>query len=117
MSPKVARTGPSVPVWRCPLFGEYRKSRFEAARSESDLGCVKTCASRECAELFTPLSALDRDCQCCCFPIQRNRDKISSCKFDIGVFTQAGPAADVATGQHRPEIRACAASWTGSELP
>jgi hypothetical protein len=32
----MARTGPSVPVWRCPLFGEYRKSRFEAARSESD---------------------------------------------------------------------------------
>src|SRR6266446_7420731 len=63
--------------------------------SAHDLGCVKTCASRECAELFTPLSALDRDCQCCCFPIQRNRDKISSCKFDIGVFTQPGrPTTD-----------------------
>jgi hypothetical protein len=59
-------------------------------------GCVKTRASRECAELFSPLSPFDRDCQCCSFPIQPNRDKISTCKFDVGVFTQPGSSlADV----------------------
>jgi hypothetical protein len=34
------------------------------------------------------LVPLDCDCQCCSFPIQRNRDKISTCKFGVGVFTQ-----------------------------
>ena len=29
--------------------------------------CVKTCASRECAELFSPFSCFDCDCQCCSF--------------------------------------------------
>jgi hypothetical protein len=52
--------------------------------------CVKTCASRECAELFSPFSSFDCDCQCCSFPIQRNRDKLSTRKFDVGVFAQAG---------------------------
>jgi hypothetical protein len=70
---------------------------------EIDPGCVKTCASRECAELFSPLSPFDRDCQCCSFPIQRNRDKISTCKFDIGVFTQPGSKAEVT----RPRNHAC----------
>jgi len=56
-------------------------------------GCVKTCARRECAELFSLLSPFDCDCQCCSLPIQRNRDKISTCKFDIGVFTQSGSRA------------------------
>jgi hypothetical protein len=60
------------------------------AKSEMGPGCVKTCASRECAELFSPLSPFDRDCQCCSFPIQRNRDKVSTCKFDVGVFTRPG---------------------------
>jgi hypothetical protein len=48
----VALNGPTVPVWRCPLFGEDRKSRFAAVRtavdpeadiveasSRDDLGC------------------------------------------------------------------------------
>jgi hypothetical protein len=51
-------------------------------------GCVKTCASRERGELFSPFSFFDCDCQCCSFPIQRNRDKRSTRKFDVGVFTQ-----------------------------
>jgi hypothetical protein len=39
--------------------------------------CVKTCASRECAELFCPLRPFDRR-QCYSFPIQPNRDEISA---------------------------------------
>jgi hypothetical protein len=64
----------------------------------SELGpaYVKTCASRECAELFSPFSSFDCDCQCCSFPIQRNRDKLSTRKFDVGVFTQAGSKAELA---------------------
>ena len=58
-------------------------------------GCVKTCASRECAELFSPFSSFDCDCQCCSFPIQRNRDKLSTRKFDVGVFTQPGSKTEV----------------------
>jgi hypothetical protein len=59
-------------------------------------GCVKTCASRERAELFSPSSSFDRDCQCASFPIQRNRDKRSTRKYDVGVFTQPVPEADMA---------------------
>src|SRR5258708_20173675 len=60
-----------------------------------DPACVKTRASKECAELFSPFSSFDCDCQCCSFPIQRNRDEISTRKFGVGVFTQAGSKTDV----------------------
>jgi hypothetical protein len=50
--------------------------------------CVKTCRSRECAELFSLFSSFDGDCQSGSFLIQRNRDKLSTRKFDVGVFTQ-----------------------------
>src|SRR5713226_9362440 len=63
--------------------------------SALEAACVKTRASRECAELFSPFSSFDCDCHCCSFPIQRNRDKISTRKFDVGVFTQAGPIRDM----------------------
>jgi hypothetical protein len=53
-----------------------------------DPGCVKTCASRECAELFSPVSSFDGYSQRCSAPNQPNRDKISTRKFDVGVFTQ-----------------------------
>jgi hypothetical protein len=62
--------------------------------SQMGPACVKTRASRECAELFSPFSSFDCDCQCCSFPIQRNRDKISTRKFDVGVFKQAGSISD-----------------------
>ena len=55
-----------------------------------DPGCVKTCTSRECAELFSLFSSFDGDCQSGSFVIQRNRDKLSARKFDVGVFTQPG---------------------------
>src|ERR1700680_222851 len=58
-------------------------------------GCVKTSTSRECTELFSLFSSFDGDCQSCSFLIQRNRDKLSTRKSDVGVFTQAGSKADL----------------------
>jgi hypothetical protein len=60
-----------------------------------DPGCVKTRTSRECVELFSLFFSFDGDCQRCSFLIQRNRDKPSTRKFDIGVFTQPGPLTDL----------------------
>src|SRR6266566_758744 len=60
-------------------------------------GCVKTCTSRECAELFSLFSSFDGDCQSGSFLIQRNRDRLSTRKPDVGVFTQSGsPGSDIA---------------------
>jgi hypothetical protein len=52
--------------------------------------CVKTRTSRECAEFLSLFSSFDGDCQSGSFLIQRNRDKLSARKFDVGVFTQPG---------------------------
>src|SRR6266852_5565229 len=57
-------------------------------------GCVKTRASRECAELFSPFSSFGDDWQSSSFPIHRNRERISTRKFEVGVFTQPGSRAD-----------------------
>jgi nitrate reductase gamma subunit len=38
----------------------------------------------------------DGYCRCCSFPIQPIRDRISTRKFDVGVFTQSGPICDIA---------------------
>src|SRR5207249_8399132 len=60
-----------------------------------DGSCVKTCTSRECAELFSLFSSFDGDCQSGSFLIQRNRDRLSTRKPDVGVFTQSGPNPDI----------------------
>src|SRR5258708_5694087 len=76
--------------------GQSGKHMLAWSFSGFDPACVKTRASKECAELFSPFSSFDCDCQCCSFPIQRNRDEISTRKFGVGVFTQAGPKPDMA---------------------
>src|SRR5712672_1851870 len=65
--------------------------------SVSGPGRVKTCTSRECAELFSLFSSFDGDCQSGSFLIQRNRDKLSTRKFDVGVFTKPGSSTDLTT--------------------
>src|SRR6202158_6637985 len=95
MSLFLARNGLAKPSNACPLMRAKRTLHGHRFWSVNDPGCVKTCASRECAELFSPLSPVRLCCQCCSFPIQRNRDKISMCKFDVGVFTQPGPICDM----------------------
>jgi len=63
--------------------------------SEMGPGCVKTRLSGECAELSSLFSSFDGDCQSGSFVIQRNGDKLSTRKFDVGVFTQAGSFASI----------------------
>jgi hypothetical protein len=76
---------------RCLLLGESGKHLLALSFSGFDPACVKTCPSRECAELFSLFSSFDGDRQGGSFVIERNRDKLSTRKFDVGVFTQAGP--------------------------
>jgi hypothetical protein len=57
-------------------------------------GRVKTRKSKEGAELFSLFSSFDGGWQSCSFLIQRKRDKLSTRKFDVGVFTQPAPEAD-----------------------
>src|ERR1700694_2792185 len=78
----------SVHRGRPEVTGPLRNDAF-------DPGCVKTCTSRECAELFSLFSSFDGDCQSGSFLIQRNRDKLSTPKLGVGVFTQPGPKADI----------------------
>jgi hypothetical protein len=56
----------------------------------SELGpdCVKTSTRGERAELFSLLSSFDGACQSGSFLIPRYRDKRSTRKFDVGIFTQ-----------------------------
>src|SRR5258708_34248796 len=78
------------------FVGEQREWDLRTPKSENAAACVKTRVRTECAELFSPFSSFNCDGQCCSFPIQRNRDEISTRKFDVGVFTQAGPEGDIA---------------------
>src|SRR5260370_23532227 len=88
-----------------------------------DPGCVKTFASQDCAELFSLFSSFDGDCQSGSFLIQCNRDKLSTRKFDVGVFTQPGSKTEVAALQrdvcfapvsvHRQAVSACPKTATG----
>src|SRR5712672_3054157 len=82
----------------------YRTSNNEGHRVAVTLdtkvliqGCVKTCTSRECAELFSLFSSFDGDCQSGSFLIQRNRDKLSTRKFGVGVFTRTFVSSVTAT--------------------
>jgi hypothetical protein len=80
----------------------YRTSNNEGHRVAVTLdtkvliqGCVKTCVS---TELFSLFSSFDGDCQSGSFLIQCNRDKLSTLKFGVRVFTQPGdpkPTFDV----------------------
>src|SRR5712691_5659509 len=89
--PKFVAHSPLAPVTAYPI-------RMSALGP----GCVKTCTSRECAELFSLFSSFDGDCQSGSFLIQCNRDKLSTLKFDVGVFTQPG---SFATGSSRRQVR------------
>src|SRR5436190_3052633 len=75
--------------------GQSGKHMLAWIFSGFDPGCVKTYTSGECAELFSLFSSFDGDRQSGSFLIERNRDKLSTRRFDVGVFTQAGPVADI----------------------
>src|ERR1017187_7018559 len=78
-----------------PLAGVIRTWRGRPNSVEIDPGCLKTCMSRECTELFSLFPPFDGDCQSYSFLIHRNRDRLSTRKSDVGVFTQPRSKADV----------------------
>jgi hypothetical protein len=65
------------------------------ARARNYPMCENVREQRTRRIVFSPFFSFDCDCQCCSFPIQRNRDKPSTRKFDLGVFTQPGPLSDI----------------------
>jgi hypothetical protein len=73
--------------------GTIRIRQSTPSMSQDDPGCVKTSMRGERAELFSLFSCFDGACQSGSFLIQSNRDKRSTRKFDVGVFTQPGPEA------------------------
>src|SRR5450755_3366929 len=77
------------------LSGVNRTSRLRPPTSEFDPGCVKTSTRGKRAELFSLFSSFDGPCQSGPFLIQCNRDKHSTRKFDVGVFTRPGPGTDL----------------------
>jgi len=86
----------------------YRTSNNEGHRVAVTLdtkvliqGFVKTRTRGECAELFSLFSSFDGACQSGSFLIQRNRDKRSKRKFDVGVFTQPGSDSEVHSRNRR----------------
>src|SRR5882672_1622681 len=79
----------------CPLLGEERTSNIRRLRSAFDPGCVKTCTSRECAELFSLSSSPSSGRKYFWFSNLRNRDGISTRRLNVGVFTQPRPTTDI----------------------
>src|SRR6266446_6791050 len=77
------------------LSGVKRKSDFWAVRSAFDPGCVKTCTSQECAELFSLSSSLSSGRKHFWFSNLRNREGVSTRKLNVGVFTRPRPKADI----------------------
>gem|GEM_PF-3613878 len=61
-------------------------------------GSVKTRLSQGRAELFSLFSSFDCACQSGYFAIQRNRDKRSTRKLEVGVFTQPGARGPITPG-------------------
>src|ERR1700681_860316 len=80
----------------------HRSSILRSLRLALGPDRVKTCTSRECGELFSLFSSFSGDCQSGSFVIQRNRDKLSTRKLDVGVFTQPGSFSDVDALPHGP---------------
>src|SRR5258705_11923443 len=79
-----------------PLTASKQTSRRKAATSGLDPGCVKTCTSQECAELFSLSSSLGSGRKHFWFSNLRNRDGISTRRLNVGVFTRPRPKAEVA---------------------
>src|SRR6266404_1251941 len=75
--------------------GQSGKHVLDLSSSGFDPGCVKTCTSQECAELFSLSSSLSGGRKHFWFSNLRNRDGISTRRLNVGVFTRPRPTADV----------------------
>src|SRR5258708_38465010 len=75
--------------------GQSGKHMLLSGISPFDPGCVKTCTSQECAELFSLSSSLSSGRKHFWFSNLRNRDGISTRRLNVGVFTQPRPTPDL----------------------
>src|SRR5258706_11958241 len=64
----------------------------------TDPGCVKTCTSQECAELFSLSSSLSSGRKHFWFLNLRNREGVSARRLNVRVFTRPRPQADIGYG-------------------
>src|SRR6266446_1750605 len=94
MSPLLALFGHGAMSDLSPLSGVKRKLDFGAVRAAFDLGCVKTCTSQECAELFSLSSSLSNGRKHFWFSNLRNREGVSTRSLNVGVFTRPRPISD-----------------------
>src|SRR6266436_5054214 len=94
-SPPLAPNGPPAMSAVRSLSGVERTCRSSRATSGFDPGCVKTCTSQECAELFSLSSSLSGGRKHFWFSNLRNRDGISTRRLNVGVFTRPRPKADL----------------------
>src|SRR6266446_7781201 len=78
--------------------GQLGKHLLALSFSLFDPGCVKTCTSQECAELFSLSSSLSGGRKHFWFSNLRNRDGISTRRLNIGVFTRPRPGTDIDRG-------------------
>src|SRR5665811_659219 len=79
-----------------PMLQNVKKALANSEPSTHGTGCVKTCLSQGCAELFSQLPSLDRTGKCNWFSHRQNREGISTRKLNVRVFTQPGPRAELA---------------------
>jgi len=77
------------------LVRQSGKHLLALSLSDFDPGCVKTCTSQECAELFSLSSSLSSGRKRFWFSNLRNRDGISTRRLNVGVFTRPRPEADI----------------------
>src|SRR6266566_10011946 len=78
-----------------PLSGEDRKWPLDVKATLFDSGCVKTCTSQECAELFSLSSSLSSGRKHFWFSNLRNREGVSTRRLNVGVFTRPRPLTDL----------------------
>jgi hypothetical protein len=76
--------------------GQSGKHLLALSFSGFDPGCVKTCTSQECAELFSLSSSLSGGRKHFWFSNLRNRDGISTRRLNVGVFARPRPKGDIA---------------------
>src|SRR6266480_7311537 len=97
-----------------PLSGEDRKWPLDVKATLFDPGCVKTCTSQECAELFSLSSSLSSGRKHFWFSNLRNRDGISTRRLNVGVFTRPRPGAEI---EPHTGVAAKSREWSfGQEL-
>src|ERR1019366_1832430 len=77
-------------------------------------GCVKTCLSQGCAELFSQFPSLNRTGKCNWFSHRQNREGISTRKLNVRVLTQPGSLASIVACLSHVRLPANLGLWFAS---